>query len=45
MRFAMGTSTMLKVDKKTKVIIKYTITDASVQDSQELKNLVEMEER
>jgi IS5 family transposase len=31
----------VKADKKTKVIIKYTVTDAAVHDSQELKNLVE----
>jgi IS5 family transposase len=31
----------VKVDKKTKVITKYTVTDAAVHDSQELKNLVE----
>jgi IS5 family transposase len=33
----------VKVDKKTKVITKYTVTDAAVHDSQELKNLVEGE--
>jgi IS5 family transposase len=31
----------IKADKKTKLITKYTATDASVHDSQELKNLVE----
>jgi IS5 family transposase len=31
----------VKADKKTKVITKYTVTDAAAHDSQELKNLVE----
>jgi len=31
----------VKVDKKSKMIIKYTATGASVHDSQELKNLIE----
>jgi len=31
----------VKVDKDSKVIVDYTITDASVHDSQELENLVD----
>jgi IS5 family transposase len=31
----------IKIDKKSKIITKYRITDAAVHDSQELKNLIE----
>jgi IS5 family transposase len=31
----------VKADKKSKMIINYTVTDAAVHDSQELKNLIE----
>jgi IS5 family transposase len=31
----------IKIDKKSKIITKYRVTDASVHDSQELKNLIE----
>jgi IS5 family transposase len=36
-----GYKNHVKVDKKTKVITKYRVTDAAVHDSQGLKNLVE----
>ena len=31
----------IKIDKKSKIITKYRVTDAAVHDSQELKNLIE----
>jgi IS5 family transposase len=33
----------IKIDKKSKIITKYRVTDAAVHDSQELKNLIEPE--
>jgi IS5 family transposase len=33
----------IKIDKKSKIITKYSVTSAEVHDSQELKNLVEQE--
>jgi len=33
----------IKIDKKSKIIIKYEVTSAEVHDSQELKNLIEPE--
>jgi IS5 family transposase len=32
----------IKIDKKSKIITKYTVTSASVHDSQELKNLIDI---
>jgi IS5 family transposase len=35
----------IKIDKKSKIITKYSVTSASVHDSQELKNLIDKKDK
>jgi IS5 family transposase len=40
-----GYKNHIKIDKKSKLITKYSVTSASVHDSQELKNLIDRKDR
>ncbi len=44
-RATMDIRIMQKVDGKSKIIVKFTVTDASVHDSQQLDSLLEEKDR